>query len=91
MQERIRRPIAVFVVSVLLGAMAAGAALTVNLNGPVGEEMANGTRVVGTIEESLGALDLMAGGGRGVGSIEESVGTIDLMAGGTRVVGEVED
>jgi hypothetical protein len=52
MQERIRRPIAVFVVSVLLGALAAGAALTVNINDTRGDELAGGTRGgVGSIEE----------------------------------------
>jgi hypothetical protein len=65
MQERVRRPIAVFVVSVLLlGALAAGAALTVNINGTVGDEMAGGPRAVGSLEESLGSIDLMAGNGR---------------------------
>ena len=51
MQERVRGSIAVVVVWVLFGALAAGAALTVDNSGPVGHEMAGGTRVTGEIEE----------------------------------------
>jgi hypothetical protein len=51
MQERVRGTIAVVVVWVLLGALAAGAALTVNINGTVGDDMAGGGRAVGTLEE----------------------------------------
>jgi hypothetical protein len=52
MQERIRGTIAVVVVWVLLGALAAGAALAVNINGTLGDDMAGGGRGgVGSIEE----------------------------------------
>jgi hypothetical protein len=51
MQELVRGSIAVVVVWVLLGALAAGAALTVDNSGPVGHEMAEGTRVTGDFEE----------------------------------------
>jgi hypothetical protein len=71
MQERVRGTIAVVVVWVLLGALAAGAALTVNINGSPGDEIAGGGRAVGTLEESLQGLTLAAGGGRIPGTMEE--------------------
>ncbi len=39
MQKQIRRPIAVFVASALLVALAAGAALAANINGTPGDDL----------------------------------------------------
>jgi hypothetical protein len=63
MQERVRRPIAVFVVSVLLAALAAGAALAVNNSGTLGADRADGVRVTDP-EEVLGSFGLKADGMR---------------------------
>jgi hypothetical protein len=70
MQERVRGTIAVVVVWVLLGALAAGAALTVNINGTPGDDMAGGGRVPGTIEE-IALSASFDGGGRLPGTMEE--------------------
>jgi hypothetical protein len=51
MQKRVRRPIAVVVVWLLLGALTAGAALAVNSSGTLGVDMAGSGRGVGSIEE----------------------------------------
>jgi hypothetical protein len=81
MQELVRGSIAVVVVWVLLGALATGAALPVNISGTLGDDRADGIRT-STIEQ-------MADGVR--------IDTIKEMAiytrphGSTEVAGVVED